>query len=245
MMGYGLNGRNLARVLHETEIPYVVVDLDGEKVRRESKTGVPIYYGDATNPSVLRHLRIDDARVLVIAISDPFYARRTVQIARGLNKSLHIIVRTRYLRELDELHQLGADEVVPEEFERRSRSLPWCSAPTSCPRTSSSIRPNRCEEKAMPCSGAPACRDSLSCQRGTRPMWKSRPAVEPDSPAVGKTLAQVSIWPRTGASVIALARAGVTESNPPEKTHLRAGDVVVLLGSRDQIQRAIGLLAGS
>ena len=166
VMGYGLNGRNLARVLHETEIPYVVVDLDGEKVRRESKTGVPIYYGDATNPSVLRHLRIDDARVLVIAISDPFYARRTVQIARGLNKSLHIIVRTRYLRELDELHQLGADEVVPEEFERRLRSLPWCSAPTSCPRTSSSIRPNRCEEKAMPCSGAPACRDWLIISEG-------------------------------------------------------------------------------
>ncbi|MBD0306280.1 MAG: potassium transporter TrkA, partial [Nitrospiraceae bacterium] len=52
------------------------------------------------------------------------------------------------------------------------------------------------------------------------------------------------IRPRTGASIIALTRAGVTQSNPSEKTHLKVGDVVVLMGSRDQIQRAIGLLAG-
>ena len=76
-----------------------------------------LYYGDATNPNVLRHVKIEDARVLVVAISDPFMARRTVQVARGLNPKLHIVVRTRYLRELEELHQLGADDVVPEEFE--------------------------------------------------------------------------------------------------------------------------------
>ncbi|HYM36830.1 MAG TPA: cation:proton antiporter [Nitrospiraceae bacterium] len=117
VMGYGLNGRNLVRVLEETEIPYVALDLDGDTVRRESQNGVKIIYGDATNPSVLHHVQIDDARVLVVAISDPFGARRAVQIARGLNANLHIIVRTRYLREMEDLHQLGADEVVPEEFE--------------------------------------------------------------------------------------------------------------------------------
>lgn len=117
VVGYGLNGRNLARVLGETEIPYVVLELDGDTVRRASRRGVPIYYGDATNPSVLRQMKIEDARVLVIAVSDPFSARRTVQIARELNPGLRIVVRTRYLRELEDLHQLGADEVVPEEFE--------------------------------------------------------------------------------------------------------------------------------
>ena len=62
-------------------------------------------------------MRIEDAKVLVVAISDPFITRRTVQVAKGLNPKLHIVVRTRYLRELEELHQLGADDVVPEEFE--------------------------------------------------------------------------------------------------------------------------------
>jgi len=69
--------------------------------------------------------------------------------------------------------------------------------------------------------------------------------IEADSPAVGKTLEQVSIRPRTGTSVIALTRNGVTESNPAEKVRLELGDVAVLLGTRDQIRRAIGLLADS
>ncbi|HYM89647.1 MAG TPA: cation:proton antiporter [Nitrospiraceae bacterium] len=115
--GYGLSGRNLARVLGDTEIPYLALDLDGDTVSREAKHGAPVYYGDATNPNVLRHMRIEDAKVLVVAVSDPFITRRAVQIAKGLNPKLHVVVRTRYLRELEELHQLGADDVVPEEFE--------------------------------------------------------------------------------------------------------------------------------
>ena len=121
--GYGLNGRNLARVLGETEIPYLGLDLDGDTVSREAKHGVPVYYGDATNSHVLRHMRIEDAKVLVIAISDPFITRRVVQVAKGINPRLHVVVRTRYLRELDELHKLGADDVVPEEFETSIENL--------------------------------------------------------------------------------------------------------------------------
>ncbi len=246
-MGYGLNGRNLARVLQETEIPYVVVDLDGEKVRRESKTGVPIYYGDATNPGVLRHLRIDDARVFVIAISDPFSTRRTVQIARGLNKSLHIIVRTRYLRELDELHQLGADEVVPEEFETSIEIFALVLRTYKLPQDFIVHKAEQVRREGYALLRRGSLPELAHHLRGgtLTDVEVETCRVEHDSPAVGKTLAQLSIWPRTGASVIALTRAGVTESNLSEKTHLNAGDVVVLMGSRDQIQRAIGLLAGN
>ncbi len=115
--GYGVNGRNLAKVLRETEIHFVVVEMDGEVVRHEQRKGVPIYFGDITHPQVLRRLGIQDARALVLAISDPFATRRAIQVARQLNQSLHIVARTRYLREIDDLLALGANQVVPEEFE--------------------------------------------------------------------------------------------------------------------------------
>jgi CPA2 family monovalent cation:H+ antiporter-2 len=66
--------------------------------------------------------------------------------------------------------------------------------------------------------------------------------IEEDSPAAGKTLAQLALRPRTGASIIAWTRGGVTKSNPSEKTKVLTGDIIVLLGSRDQIRRAIGLI---
>jgi CPA2 family monovalent cation:H+ antiporter-2 len=69
--------------------------------------------------------------------------------------------------------------------------------------------------------------------------------IDAESPALGKTLGQLSLRPRTGASIIALTRAGVTESNPSEKTKLELGDIVVLLGTREQIRRAMGLLQDS
>ncbi len=115
--GYGVNGRNLVQVLREIEIPFVVVDVDGETVRQEQKKGIPIVFGDITHPQVLRRLGIQDARALVLAISDPIATRRAVTVARQLSPAIHIIARTRYLREIEDLRATGADQVVPEEFE--------------------------------------------------------------------------------------------------------------------------------
>ena len=115
--GYGVNGRNLAKVLRETEVPFVVVEMDGETVRQEQTKGAPISFGDVTHPQALRRLGIQQARTLVLAISDPIATRRAVKVARQLNPDIHIIARTRYLREIEDLRAMGADQVVPEEFE--------------------------------------------------------------------------------------------------------------------------------
>jgi CPA2 family monovalent cation:H+ antiporter-2 len=247
IVGYGLNGRNLARVLSETEIPHLALDLDGDTVRRESQHGVPVYYGDATNANVLRHVQVEDAKVLVVAISDPFVTRRTVQVAKGLNPKIHIVVRTRYLRELEELHQIGADDVVPEEFETsieifalvlRTYNLPQEFVTRKAEQIRREgyalLRRSELPELAHHLRGGTLTDTDVETCR-----------IEDHSPSVGKTLADLSIRPRTGASVIAWTRNGVTESNPSLKTKVQPGDVVVLLGTRDQIRRAISLLVES
>lgn len=245
VMGYGLSGRNLVRVLEETEIPYLALDLDGDTVRREAQNGVKIIYGDATNPSVLHHVRIDDARVLVVAISDPFAARRAVQIARGINPDLHIIVRTRYLREMDDLHQLGADEVVPEEFETSIEIFALVLQTYKMPQAVivQKAEQIRKEGYALLRRGGKLPDLAHHLRRGTlTDVEVDTCRIDADSPALGKTIGELSVRPRTGASVIALTRRGVTESNPAEKVRLEDGDVLSLLGTRDQIRRAVGLL---
>jgi CPA2 family monovalent cation:H+ antiporter-2 len=244
VVGYGLNGRNLARVLGETEIPYLALDLDGDTVSREAKHGVPVYYGDGTNPNVLRHMRIEDAKVLVVAISDPFITRRAVQVAKGLNPKLHVVVRTRYLRELEELHQLGADDVVPEEFETsieifalvlRTYKLPQAFVTEMANQVRREgyalLRRSELPELAHHLRGGTLADAAVETCR-----------IDDDSPAQGKTLAEIDLRPRTGASVIAWTHAGVTQANPSENTRLMAGDIVVLIGSRVQIRQAMGLL---
>ncbi|HKO31057.1 MAG TPA: cation:proton antiporter [Nitrospiraceae bacterium] len=242
--GYGLNGRNLARVLGETEIPYLGLDLDGDTVSREAKHGVPVYYGDATNSHVLRHMRVEDAKVLVVAISDPFITRRVVQVAKGINPKLHVVVRTRYLRELDELHKLGADDVVPEEFETSIEIFALVLGTYKMPQdfvTRKAAQVRREGYALLRRSESPGLSHHL--HGGTLADAEVETCrIDDDSPALGKTLAEIDLGPRTGASVIAWTRAGVTQAKPSEGTRLMAGDIVVLLGSRAQISQAMGLL---
>jgi CPA2 family monovalent cation:H+ antiporter-2 len=220
------------------------LDLDGDTVSREAKLGVPVYYGDATNPNVLRHMKIEDAKVLVVAISDPFITRRTVQVAKGLNPKLHIVVRTRYLRDLEELHQLGADDVVPEEF---GTSIEIFSLVLRTYKLPQDFVTQKAEQVRR--EGYALLRRSESPEFADHPRGETLTdaevetcRIDDDSPAGGKTLAEIALLPRTGASVIAWTRAGVTQANPSEKTRLMAGDIVVLLGSRAQIRQAMGLL---
>lgn len=247
IVGYGLNGRNLARVLGETEVPYIALDLDGDTVRREATHGLPLYYGDATNPNVLRHVKIENARVLVVAISDPFMARRAVQVARSLNPKIHIVVRTRYLRELEELHQLGADDVVPEEFETSIEIFALVLRTYNMPQDFVMRKAEQVRREGYALLRRSELPELAHHLRGgtLTDVEVETCRIEEHSPAVGQTLLQLALRPKTGASIIALTRGGVTESNPSEKTRLFAGDIVVLLGSRDEIQRAMGFILAS
>ena len=244
IVGYGLNGRNLSRVLREFEIPYVVLDIRGEVVQLEIGTGVPIQYGDATNPTVLHQVQIENAKVLVVAISDPFGARRVVQLAKRFNPSVHVIVRTRYLKELEELHQLGANEIIPEEFETSIKISTLVLQSFQVPQRVilGKAEQIRREGYALLRLGElPELAHHL--RSGTLEDAEVETCrIDDDSPALGQSLSQLAIRPRTGASVIAFMRDGITESNPSDKTVLEAGDVVVLLGTRDHIRRAIGFL---
>ncbi len=95
----------------------VIIDIDPEIVKIEANKGEPISYGDATQETVLQQAGIDNARVMVIAISDRAATRRITDLARRLNPDIYIIARTRYIQEMEILHDLGANEVIPEEYE--------------------------------------------------------------------------------------------------------------------------------
>lgn len=117
VIGYGFNGRNLIKAAKLAKIPYAILEINSETVYNEKKRKEPIYYGDATKENVLESLNIKDAKVVVIAISDPVATRRIVELARKLNPKCYIVARTLYIKEMNPLIKLGANAVIPEEFE--------------------------------------------------------------------------------------------------------------------------------
>lgn len=117
IIGFGLNGKNLARAAKTKGIPYRILEMNPEVVKEGSAAGEPIIFGDATLEHVLELVKPENARVAVIAISDPSATKRILQLLRHLNPALYIVVRTRFVNEMEALYKLGANSVIPEEFE--------------------------------------------------------------------------------------------------------------------------------
>jgi CPA2 family monovalent cation:H+ antiporter-2 len=117
IIGYGLNGRNLSRAAKRAKIPYVIIEMNPDTVKIEAAKGEPIIYGDAGNAVVLEHVQIHKARVAVIAISNQPATTGIIMNIREASQNVFIIVRTRYVNEIESMLNMGADEVIPEEFE--------------------------------------------------------------------------------------------------------------------------------
>ena len=117
IIGFGINGQNVAAVLHATNISYSVLEVDREIVKTMKRKGEPIYYGDCTEKKALLRAGIDHARAIVLGISDPTAIRNSITMIRDINKKAFIIVRARTLANVASLYKAGADVVVTEKFE--------------------------------------------------------------------------------------------------------------------------------
>ncbi len=117
IVGYGLNGRNVARALRRSQITYAIIEANGQIVREARLGRENVFFGDGTRGEILNRVGIKRAKILVLCLSSVSDERRAVAVARQISPTIHIIARTRKVEEIAELHRLGADEVVPEEFE--------------------------------------------------------------------------------------------------------------------------------
>lgn len=116
IVGFGLRGRHLARAAKASGLPYLILEMNPETVKTEKTKDEPIRYGDPSHPSVLLHAGIRTAKTVAIVINDPVAAMQIVRVAKALNPDVYVITRTRYFQEVQKLFQVGADDVIPDEF---------------------------------------------------------------------------------------------------------------------------------
>jgi CPA2 family monovalent cation:H+ antiporter-2 len=244
--GYGLSGRSVARVLREMEIPYLVVELNDDSVRQGQKAGEPIFFGDATSMVVLEELGLERARGLVLAINDPSALSRAIRTAREINPKLYILVRTRFLAELEYLAGLGANEIIPDELEA-SLQLSACllrnigiaegeslQVIAKLRRENYGLLRHAGALPTLPPDALPILEEGLVEYQ----------AVPEDSPCLGKSLAELGFRSRTGAMVVGLIRGKRTLFGPSADLRIERGDTLILLGGQEEVFRARKFLHG-
>jgi len=244
IIGFGLNGRNLAEVLKESSVPYVVLELNNYTVLEMKKKGEPIFYGDGTSPEILHKLGIATARMLVVAISDPSSTRRIVQVARKENARLYIIVRTRYTAEVEDLLKLGANEVIPEEFETSIEIFAKVLHHYQVPKNVlieqiEKIRSGSYEvlrRVELPSKNLPEKCEILT------DIDTETYLVNDRSNASGRSIKKLEIRSTTGATVIAVKRGNEIIPSPGLEFVFTPGDIIYLIGSKESLSKAFALL---
>jgi len=245
--GYGVTGKSVSRAAELTGIPYVVIDLNPEIIKQEKAARRShVIFGDAVQEEILEHAGIRKARTLVVVVSEEVAIPRIVHRARSLSPSVYIIARTRHIRHAQKLLDLGADEVVSEEFEAAREIFTRALKKYQFPETEITKIVDRLKswgygkfiknaENNQPVSGI----DTLLHSMRIHTIF-----VEPGSTAAGKTLEELDLKNRFGIMDYGFRREGKTIMQPDETISLQEGDALIIYSSDEKIEEIRPLFSG-
>lgn len=238
LCGFGRVGQNLARVLESQGHECFAVDLDPARVRSGRAAGLPVIFGDASDPELLRRAGLAQASAVVVTFADPAVALGIVRSVRAERADVPLLVRTADDARLEELMAAGATEVVPETFEASlmlaSHALLLLRLPVS---------------RVVRAIGS-ARSDRYASLRGLLRATEGIPAADPGSAeelvsvvlppgawAIGRSLGEL----RAGgieARVDSVRRRGIVGRDPQPDMTLQQGDEVVLIGTPAALEHA-------
>jgi monovalent cation:H+ antiporter-2, CPA2 family len=246
LCGFGRVGQNVARVLESQSFEYIALDLDPARIRAARQAGDPVIFGDSADEEMLARAGIAQANAVVISFSDPATALGILRSVRRMHPQLPVLVRTADDARLKELQDAGATDVVPETFEASlmlvSHVLMLLRVPVSrVVRTLGEIRNSRYAvlRNIVRPGDSPVVQESSEQREEIKSV-----VLPPGAWAVGRSLGEVR---NRGVAVTftGVRRHGILGREPAEHTVLRDGDIVVIYGQPDELERAEAvLLAG-
>ncbi|RDV10387.1 potassium transporter KefB [Pontibacter diazotrophicus] len=241
IIGYGVNGRNVAKAARHAQIPYVIVELNATTVKNERKLGEPIVYGDAVHPMILSHINIQKSRVVVVAISDPEATRRIIASIREISDRLHLIVRTRFVQEMEENYRLGADEVIPEEFETSIEIFTRVLNKYLMPRDeienfTQMIRSDNYEMLRSMAGLKSNVSTNFNLDLPEIEVASLR-VLTKDEGITGKPLMKSGVRHRFNVTIVAIKRDGETILNIDAHTYIHREDILYVVGKPGEIMR--------
>jgi len=235
--GAGRVGRSIADALHPLGLPFVIVESDDRRVQQARRGRLPVIYGDASQPLVLEAAGVARARAILITVPAFPDVRAIVSAARVVRPDIPIIARADSEDAVRALYGLGIQEVTSPEFEAAIEMARQALMHFNVP-----------AHDVL--SVAAAIRHARYAQSGDSPLalmsqigemarqldftWVSVPT---GSPLDGQTLASLRLRSTTGVSVVGIIRDGRLISNPDGDSVLERGDLVAVLGTREQIAR--------
>jgi CPA2 family monovalent cation:H+ antiporter-2 len=115
--GGGRVGRYLATVLHQMEIPFIIIEYNSIRVDALKASGFPVIFGDAEKEIILEAANVGKAKLLLITTPVTIISKAIVARTKKINPRINIIARAEGIEEMQILHDTGVTYIVQPEFE--------------------------------------------------------------------------------------------------------------------------------
>jgi monovalent cation:H+ antiporter-2, CPA2 family len=245
VVGYGVNGENLARVLKATHVPFRVIEMNPILVRRARAAGAEVIVGDATRTVILEHAGLAHAHAVVVGINDSDALRRIISQVRAARPDIFLLARSRFVSDLDALYRIGASEVIAEDFETSieiaAHLLRQMNVPDNLVEAQiAAVRAGRYGMLRGKATDRAAQEELMQVLQTT--ATRTHYVME-GSVANNQTLVELDLRAKTGVTVIAVVRNGKPTTNPDPDFRLEHGDVLVLVGAHAQLEAAKAMLS--
>jgi len=220
LCGLGETGRHIAQEFLKIQVPFIVIEKDGDRIKQMEKIGRFLYIeGDAASDETLLKAQIKTAKGLVTALTQDRDNVFVILTARGLKQDLRIVSRVIEEESRVKLVKAGADETVSTNFIGGLRMA------------SVMIRPTVVSflDKMLRASG-----DDVRVAEAKIP---------PGSGVVGQSLREARIYEKTGLIVIGIAKGEKYDLNPGPDSRLEEGDGLIVCCSVGQLKKLNDLVA--
>lgn len=234
-----LNLSVMAKYLH---LPYISIIFDPAIVKKMQERGETVIYGDATNEPILEKAHISRADIVVISVGNRITAMSIAERVRHLSPNTFIIVRTKYVFDVEELYRIGANQVIPEEFE------------TAIDLFERVLTKRLVPQREINMATAKIRNDHYGIFReetdNSTQIFKELPNLEivatklqVNSFVIGRTLKEIRFRKTFGVTLAGILRGKKLIEHPDANTSLEAGDIAYIMGRPEQIANALALFA--
>ncbi len=237
--GCGRIGFQIAGVLQQLAIPFVLVEIDQLRIEKAKAAGYPIVYGDGGQAIVQEALLIERASLLVITIPGIVVARSIISHAKKVNHDIKVVSRIADLEFFKVFKELEVADLVYPEFEAGLEMIRQVLLYLRIPvpeiqHTTENLRHQLLASATTANGGYKTLGQMRAAELQFDLQWIE---LETGNPLIGVSIAEAEIRKTTGVSVVGIIRDGTLTTNPDPSFRFRQNDLVAIIGSAQSRQK--------
>jgi CPA2 family monovalent cation:H+ antiporter-2 len=234
---------SLSVMAKSMKLPYVSIVFDPASARKRQLKGEMVIYGDAVNVPILQKAHADAAAIIVVSVGNLITSMAIVEQLRRLSQRAFILVRTKKVEDIEELYKLGANQVIPEEFETAIELFERVLSKLLVPRREISRVVSRIRDDHYGIFLEKEETKGLELISRYANIEITAIKLDETSFVIGKSLLEVQFRRAFGVTLVAIVRKDELLEHPEPEMRFEKGDTAYIMGKPEQVARAAELFS--